>query len=560
MSTTNTIMNLSSSSNTTSAVQQGQSSDSIQSVKTVDKASASAAKQKSGDTSFDKALSQAKDTQPAKDDKASPASEQDSKEAESLTPKDPLAMTLAAAQQSTTAVDAKQKEATGTAPTENETAAEDALLAAMSKTAKAPSWGQVLQGVAQQAQNGQKKETATTEPATVGQLPTQEFSTGSLDALLPQDAVKVNTNQQLLAMLSGKALTNVSAATDSKSVSTANTQQITSVVEATAVNNNNNGLLTSLKGLPVSTSTPVSDTKQEDTKQDSSLINLLQGANLQVEDRRGQQSSLMQQGGQPQQQQDNAASSLPQTDKKASEDGQPSVAQTMLHTVMQQSNHSSVQTTSTETAQISQLPEEAALDRAPLMKTNAEANGAAQNAQNLSGASNGIFQQSLQDATAAGSTNGTVNQPQTDYEVPRQIVEQAKLVRSTEDTQMVIKLKPEHLGELTLKVSVSANGSVNAAFHTDNAQVRGIIENSMVQLKQELQAQGIKVDNVGVYAGLADGSLPDRQQNQAAYQQQKTSARSQKIDMASFEEETLAGSSVAAVAGVGGTDGIDYRI
>lgn len=127
---------------------------------------------------------------------------------------------------------------------------------------------------------------------------------------------------------------------------------------------------------------------------------------------------------------------------------------------------------------------------------------------------------------------------------------------------MVIKLKPEHLGELTLKVSVTANGSVNASFHTDNAQVRGIIESSMVQLKQELQAQGLKVDNVGVYAGLSDGFLADSQQGQAGYsQQQSTSVRNQQADLASFEE---AAESVPIATGgtsvTGSDDGIDYRI
>ena len=36
--------------------------------------------------------------------------------------------------------------------------------------------------------------------------------------------------------------------------------------------------------------------------------------------------------------------------------------------------------------------------------------------------------------------------PQTDYEIPRQIVEQARLLRTLNDTQMIIRLKPDHLG------------------------------------------------------------------------------------------------------------------
>ena len=92
-----------------------------------------------------------------------------------------------------------------------------------------------------------------------------------------------------------------------------------------------------------------------------------------------------------------------------------------------------------------------------------------------------LFQQTLQDASGAQSADASqaASQPQTDYDIPKQIVDQARLIKSTEDTQMVIKLKPEHLGELTLKVSVTANGSVNASFHSDNAQVRAAIESSM---------------------------------------------------------------------------------
>ena len=102
--------------------------------------------------------------------------------------------------------------------------------------------------------------------------------------------------------------------------------------------------------------------------------------------------------------------------------------------------------------------------------------------------------------TNAAGTAGAVEAPPADgYEVVRQIVEQAKLVRTDGSaSEMVIRLKPDHLGELTMRVSVAANGAVNASFHTDNPQTRGLIESSMIQLKQELSAQGIKVDNVSV--------------------------------------------------------------
>lgn len=82
-----------------------------------------------------------------------------------------------------------------------------------------------------------------------------------------------------------------------------------------------------------------------------------------------------------------------------------------------------------------------------------------------------------------------------------QIVDQVRLVTKPQNTEMIIQLKPEHLGELTFKVTIE-NGVVSASFHSNNAEVRGIIESSLTQLKQDLANQGLKVDNVGVYAGL----------------------------------------------------------
>ena len=176
------------------------------------------------------------------------------------------------------------------------------------------------------------------------------------------------------------------------------------------------------------------------------------------------------------------------------------------------------------------------------------------------------FQQQLQESIEGpvSAPAADVKQVQDDFDIPRQIVDQARLIRRAADTQMVIKLNPEHLGELTLKVSVTQNGSVNASFHSDNAQVRAVIENSLVQLRQELNNQGLKVDSVEVYAGLADGQLP-QQQGQQAWQEQQgrsgSNVRVLSVDAEDYAEEAD-NLSAAAIQGAeaGATDGVDYRI
>ena len=94
--------------------------------------------------------------------------------------------------------------------------------------------------------------------------------------------------------------------------------------------------------------------------------------------------------------------------------------------------------------------------------------------------------------------------------------------------------------------------------------MRAIIETSMIQLKHELQAQGLKVDNVGVYAGLGDHSMMNGQQDaDAHYAQHGGQGSSQGRDtqqaLASFEEEQQA-LAAGAQQGVLAQDGVDYRI
>ena len=157
--------------------------------------------------------------------------------------------------------------------------------------------------------------------------------------------------------------------------------------------------------------------------------------------------------------------------------------------------------------------------------------------------------------------------PRADYEIPRQIVEQARLLRTMTDTQMVIRLKPEHLGELTLRVAVGADGSVQASFHSDNAHVRNVIENSLMQLRQELNNQGLKVDRVGVYTGLADGQMPQGQ-GQGAWQNAESGRGETRIyvhgdadDYVENAEEVVSISAVEqTVDAATTTDGVDYRV
>lgn len=215
----------------------------------------------------------------------------------------------------------------------------------------------------------------------------------------------------------------------------------------------------------------------------------------------------------------------------------------------------------TVTRQGAQLPEEAAFDTVKITEGN--------QSDSVPQPVTSAFTPAVGLTNAAGTAGAAAAPPTDGYEVVRQIVDQAKLIRTDGSaSEMVIRLKPEHLGELTMRISVAANGAVNASFHTDNPQTRGLIESSMIQLKQELSAQGIKVDNVNVYSGLSEDFFANSQAGQQGYPQPQHSARSERADREAFAGDAEAASAVGVGSGsvssldpnVGTADGVDYRV
>lgn len=140
------------------------------------------------------------------------------------------------------------------------------------------------------------------------------------------------------------------------------------------------------------------------------------------------------------------------------------------------------------------------------------------------------------------------------YNVAGQIVDHARLITRADNSEMVIKLKPEHLGELTLKIAVE-NGTVSATFHTSSAEVRSAIEASLPQLRQDMAGQGLKVDYVGVYASL-DHFFANDQRHAPQQQQLPTTRRTGDDEVFAAEAVTAAAPQSTATA----TGGIDYRI
>jgi len=118
----------------------------------------------------------------------------------------------------------------------------------------------------------------------------------------------------------------------------------------------------------------------------------------------------------------------------------------------------------------------------------------------------------------AGRGRPSPSVPVTVRQVVDQIVQKVELEMKGEYGEIRLQLKPEHLGELEIKIATN-NGVVSAAFLAESKTVKGLIEAGLPHLKQQLMQQGLNIQDVSVevgggnshgrqsYTGSADSNL-----------------------------------------------------
>lgn len=119
-------------------------------------------------------------------------------------------------------------------------------------------------------------------------------------------------------------------------------------------------------------------------------------------------------------------------------------------------------------------------------------------------------------------------QPIKSSEVINQVIEHAKVIVGQDKSEMIIHLKPDHLGKLELKV-VTEQGIVAAKFIAESQQVKEVIETNMQLLKDSLQKQGISINAISVQVG--NDKQSEYQQNNSF--QSKNSGQSNKFKQGS---------------------------
>lgn len=84
--------------------------------------------------------------------------------------------------------------------------------------------------------------------------------------------------------------------------------------------------------------------------------------------------------------------------------------------------------------------------------------------------------------------------------VTKQMVKHVELNISEGVQEMNIKLDPENLGKVNLKI-VAENGLVQAKFEAENQKVKEIIESNLSLLKESLEKRGVEVTGLSVSVG-----------------------------------------------------------
>lgn len=111
---------------------------------------------------------------------------------------------------------------------------------------------------------------------------------------------------------------------------------------------------------------------------------------------------------------------------------------------------------------------------------------------------NKILDVKVEDISSA-IVNKTVDM-QEQIDVIKQISEKIDVNLFEDKSEMIIKLKPDHLGKVTVEIAVE-NGNVTAKFLAESEKVKEILESNMQNLKDHLAKQGMVVQDLSVSVG-----------------------------------------------------------
>lgn len=123
--------------------------------------------------------------------------------------------------------------------------------------------------------------------------------------------------------------------------------------------------------------------------------------------------------------------------------------------------------------------------------------------------------------------------------IMKQIVEYSKVTLGNSATTMEMQLNPENLGKLYLEIT-SKNGVVSAHITAQNEAVKEVLESQVVELRQNMNQAGIKIEAVEVTVGSHEfeKNLEQnaKQEEKQAEEQEKVAKQTRRINLNDLDE------------------------
>ena len=122
-------------------------------------------------------------------------------------------------------------------------------------------------------------------------------------------------------------------------------------------------------------------------------------------------------------------------------------------------------------------------------------------------------------------------------DIMNQIMDYMRINLKADTQEMELQLHPASLGTVNVQIAAK-DGAITAHFTTQNEAVRAVIETQLIQLKQQFEEQGIKVDAVEVTVANHEYGQQFSQENEDAAQKQGKSGKgTRRINLDEIDEE-----------------------
>ena len=122
-------------------------------------------------------------------------------------------------------------------------------------------------------------------------------------------------------------------------------------------------------------------------------------------------------------------------------------------------------------------------------------------------------------------------------DIMNQIMDYMRINLKADVQEMELQLHPASLGTVNVQIAAK-DGAVTAHFTTQNEAVRAVIETQLIQLKQQFEEQGIKVDAVEVtVANHEYGQQFSQENSDTAQKQGKSGKGTRRINLDEIDEE-----------------------